>query len=51
MNERSLARLLHTHGREFAKRDGSGAELAARCCSTCSIGLVGAAAAGRTMRW
>ena len=24
---------------------------AARCCSTCSIGLVGAAAAGRTIRW
>jgi hypothetical protein len=24
---------------------------AVRCCSTCSIGLVGAAAAGRTIRW
>jgi hypothetical protein len=24
---------------------------AARCCSTCSIGVTGAAAAGRTIRW
>jgi hypothetical protein len=43
---RSTIRITHTRC-PYARARG----WAARCCSTCSIGLAGAAAAGRTIRW